>query len=86
MTIQTAFRLEESLIEQMKRRSKSRKQSMNAYVKELIENDLRNALILPKITLPETLDEDIACFAGRMRKPTPAELNNDERLRRTWER
>ena len=86
MTVQTAFRFEESMIKQMKQRAKLKHQSVNAYVSELIANDLRENSPLPRVTLPEALDEDIRRLAGSVRMPSAAELEDDERLRRIWER
>lgn len=74
------------MISKMKMRAKLKHQSLNAYVSELIENDLRNASILPKVKLPAELDEDIRRYAGSMRSPSEEELSNDERLKRIWER
>lgn len=86
MTVQTAFRIDESLVNLMKKRAKMKKQSVNAYVVELIEKDIAGSLTLPKIRLPEQLDEDIMRYAGAMRNPSEEELLMDDRLRRIWER
>ena len=86
MTVQTAFRLEESVIKMMKHRARLKRISLNAYVSELIENDLRNSSILPQVEIPETLDEDIRRLSGIMSEPTDEMLDGDERLKRIWER
>lgn len=86
MTIQTAFRLEESIIELMKKRAKLKRQSVNSYVAELISNDLRNNSMLPSVEIPSELDEDILLFAGSMRRPIDSELESDEKLARIWQR
>lgn len=86
MTIQTAFRLDESIIKLMKQRAKQRKQSVNAYVAELISNDLKASCTLPKVELPSHLDEDIEKLAGAIGIPSERDLENDERLCRIWER
>lgn len=83
---QTAFRFEPDMIFQMKRRAKSLNLSLNKYVTNLISDDLKKSLTLPKITLPERLDEDIALTSGILREPSQEELYSDERLRRIWER
>lgn len=86
MTVQTAFRLEESMVKMMKQRARLRRQSVNAYVAELIAKDLRNSSILPTVELPAELDSDIARLAGSMCQPALEDIENDERLRRIWER
>lgn len=70
----------------MKQRAKAKRLSLNAYVTELIEADLRNASVLPPVVLPAVLDEDILGLEGSMPVPDAAELANDERLSRIWER
>lgn len=86
MTIQTAFRFEETTIMLMKQRAKNKRKSLNAYVTELIEADLRSASVLPPVTLPARLDDDILALAGSIRIPDASELAEDERLSRIWER
>lgn len=86
MTIQTAFRLDESMVKMMKNRAKSKGLSVNAYVSELISQDLKSSMSLPTVRIPEQLDSDIMRFSGTMRTPTEDELASDERLRRIWER
>ena len=83
---QTAFRFEQELISLMKRRASQRKISLNAYVTELIESDLRSSLILPKIKRIQKLDDDIKQFAGIAGIPGEQELEADERFARIWKR
>lgn len=86
MTIQTAFRFEETTIRLMKQRAKNKRQSLNAYVTELIEADLHNASFLPTVTMPAEPDKDISAHAGSIRIPETAMLTEDERLGSIWER
>lgn len=86
MNVQTAFRLDESMIKLMKQRARQRKQSVNAYVAELISNDLKTSLTLPKVQIPSCLDEDVEKLAGVLGVPSEYDLENDDRLRRIWER
>lgn len=86
MTVQTAFRLDESMVKLMKQRARYKRQSLNSYVSELIAADLRNASVLPSVVLPDELDADIARLAGSIRVPSAEDLANDDRLRRIWER
>lgn len=83
---QTAFRFEPEMILQMKSRAKSLNLSLNKYVTNLISEDLKKSLTLPKVELPSELDEDIAMAVGILREPYAEELYSDERLRRIWER
>lgn len=81
---QTAFRFAPELISLMKQRSKSLNISVNTYVTNLITRDLEESKTLPKIDLPETLDEDIMRLSGIISCPSQEELDADERLKRIW--
>lgn len=83
---QTAFRFESELIEIMKRRAHSLNVSLNRYVTDLIEKDIRETYELPKVKLPEVLCEEVARYSGIMKPPTKEELESDERLERIWKR
>lgn len=83
---QTAFRFDPELIASMKRRAHSLNVSLNKYVTDLIEKDIRETYELPKIKLPEILCEDVAKYSGIMRQVTEEELKSDERLERIWKR
>ena len=83
---QTAFRFDPELIASMKRRAHSLNVSLNKYVTDLIEKDIRETYELPKIKLPEILCEDVARYSGIMKPPTKEELESDERLERIWKR
>jgi len=83
---QTAFRFETSLIESMKKRAKGLNISVNKYVTNLIENDLKNAYALPKIKLPSVLSDNVLQYSGVVPMPTSEELKSDERLERIWKR
>jgi len=83
---QTAFRFDPVLIQSMKRRAKSMNISVNKYVTDLIEKDLKDAYALPKVKLPVEFSEDIVEYSGIIPIPSEEELMSDERLERIWRR
>lgn len=83
---QTAFRFEPSLIKTMKIRARSLNISLNKYVTDLVEKDLKESATLPKIESAERLSDIVRQYAGIMALPSDEDLNADERLKRIWER
>lgn len=83
---QTAFRFEPEMIMMMKSRAKSLGKSLNAYVTDLIAEDLDGIHALPKVRIPDILDDVVAKYEGCCRVPTQQDLDKDERLARIWNR
>ena len=83
---QTAFRFDKDILASMKARAASLGRSLNNYVNHLVMEDLKSSMQLPKVSVADELDADVAKFAGIMASPTEDDLKNDERLAAIWNR
>jgi len=86
-TYQTAFRFKPEMMERMKNRARQKNKSLNAYVEELIKNDLERenryeSLLqqLKNIRIPEKVNEIELPFKPLEHPFTSEELEADERL------
>ncbi len=50
--IQTAFRLDESLLRRLKKKALAQKKSLNSYVEAVLSADVRDEPEFPKVNLP----------------------------------
>lgn len=50
---QTAFRIKNGLLERLKWKAKKANKSLNSYVEDLIEEDVGNEVVFPKLTEEE---------------------------------
>lgn len=84
---QTAFRFDTELIVLMKTRARGLGKSVNAYVTDLIESDLLHSKdSLPKVKLPPVPDSDILKYQGVMSAIKAADIQDDDRFQRIWNR
>ena len=95
-SIQTAFRFRPDMLRRMKNRAREKKQSLNAYVEELIEIDLKSssdrytALYeqLSTIKMPETISKEMSQAFSYLDAPSfsEEEVENDPRLKAILEK
>ncbi|MCR4860237.1 MAG: toxin-antitoxin system HicB family antitoxin [Bacteroidales bacterium] len=78
--IQTAFRLEESLLKRLKRKAARQKKSLNSYVEALLLADVRDDPEYPKVTLPLPHSPRVSRMLDILPEFTEEELREDEKL------
>lgn len=83
---QTAFRIDKDLLQSMKIRAKSMGKSLNAYVCGLAMEDIKKSMVLPKVTIPDVLDEEVASMSGILPLPDEEEIKSDPRFEAIWSR
>ena len=83
---QTAFKFDKELILLMKARAKSLGKSVNRYVTGLVEKDLAESGILPKVDISLLDVSEIDSMCGILSEPDIETLNNDPRALAIWER
>jgi len=83
---QTAFKFDTQLIPSIKRRAKSLGKSVNKYVLDLIEKDMAEANMLPKISLDGIYDENVERLSGILKNPDMRVVESDSRAKAIWER
>lgn len=75
---QTGIRLPEGLINRIKKKARSNGVSFNAYVEQVLENDMREDI--PHIDKNAPLEPWVLSMAGIVTTPTQKELEEDPRL------
>lgn len=75
------------LYHKIRRRSSELGMSAKEYIEKLVDKDIEDAGAFPQVTLPLLHNDIVEKFAGIIKvKPSPSELENDERLSRIWNR
>lgn len=76
---QTAFRLDRELLYHLNRKAKSQGKSLNAFVEDVLRNEVKAEMTWPKIKGPIIISDEIK--SRRMTHVfTPEEIAADERL------
>ena len=78
--IQTAFRLEESLLIRLKRKASRQNKSLNSYVEALLRADVRDEPEYPKVSFPIPHSSRVSRILDIIPAFTDEELKNDEKL------
>lgn len=78
--IQTAFRLEESLLNRLKRKASRQNKSLNSYVEALLKADVRNEPEYPKVSFPIPHSARVSRMLDILPAFTDEELEKDEKL------
>lgn len=78
--IQTAFRLEESLLNRLKSKAKRQKKSLNNYVEALLKEDVRDEPLYPKVSFPIPHSARVSRMLDILPDFTEEELKTDEKL------
>lgn len=84
--IQTAFKFDSDLTSSMKHRAKALGMSVNRYVRSLIEKDIIESELLPKISFDNLHDDDIERLSGILKEPDVEKINSDPRASAIWNR
>jgi len=82
---QTAFRFDEEMLEAMKKRALSLNKSLNRYVTDLVNNDLSESFIFPKVKMSD-IEMGKDSMYGILPIPTDKEIEEDPRLEWIWKR
>ena len=77
---QTAFRLEESLLNRLKRKARERNQSLNSYVEALLKADVRDEPDFPKVSFPIPHSPRVSRMIDILPPFTEEELRSDDKL------
>ena len=78
--IQTAFRLEESLLNRLKEKASRQNKSLNSYVEALLKADVRDEPEYPKVTFPIPHSTRVSRMIDILPGFTDEELERDEKL------
>ena len=78
--IQTAFRLEESLLNRLKKKASRQNKSLNSYVEALLKADVRDEPEYPKVTFPIPHSTRVSRMIDILPGFTDEELERDEKL------
>lgn len=78
--IQTAFRLEESLLNRLKKKASRQNKSLNSYVEALLKADVRDEPEYPKVTFPIPHSTRVSRMIDILPVFTDEELERDEKL------
>ena len=78
--IQTAFRLEESLLNRLKSKAKRQNKSLNNYVEALLREDVRDEPLYPKVSFPIPHSARVSRMLDILPDFTEEELKTDEKL------
>ena len=78
--IQTAFRLEESLLNRLKKKASRQNKSLNSYVEALLRADVRDEPEYPKVSFPIPHSARISRMLDVIPAFTDEELEKDEKL------
>ena len=78
--IQTAFRLEESLLNRLKKKASRQNKSLNSYVEALPKADVRDEPEYPKVTFPIPHSTRVSRMIDILPGFTDEELERDEKL------
>ena len=75
--VQTAFRIEESLLKRLKKQARDDHKSLNRYVEDILGKAVPE-ISFPKVTFPEELPASVTCLSKGIRTDVKA-LEEDER-------
>ena len=78
--IQTAFRLEESLLNRLKKKAGRQTKSLNSYVEALLKADVRDEPEYPKVSFPIPHSARVSRMLDILPGFTDEELQNDDKL------
>ena len=78
--IQTAFRLDESLLRRLKKKARGQKKSLNSYVEALLMADVRDEPEFPKLSLPVKHSPRVTSLLGILPPFSEQELQEDDKL------
>ena len=78
--IQTAFRLEESLLNRLKKKASRQNKSLNSYVEALLRADVRDEPDYPKVSFPIPHSARVSRMLDILPDFTEEELKTDEKL------
>ena len=78
--IQTAFRLEESLLNRLKKKAGRQNKSLNSYVEALLKADVRDEQEYPKVSFPIPHSARVSRMLDILPGFTDEELQNDDKL------
>jgi hypothetical protein len=78
--IQTAFRLEESLLNRLKKKAGRQNKSLNSYVEALLKADVRDEPEYPRVTFPIPQSARVSRMLDILPGFTDEELQNDDKL------
>ena len=78
--IQTAFRLEESLLNRLKKKAGRQNKSLNSYVEALLKADVRDEPEYPRVTFPIPQSARVSRMLDILPGFTDEDLQNDDKL------
>ena len=78
--VQTAFRLEETLLNRLKRKAKSQNKSLNNYVEALLKEDVRDEPLYPKVSFPIPRSVRVSRMLDILPGFTEEDLKEDDKL------
>ena len=78
--IQTAFRLEEPLLNRLKRKASLQNKSLNSYVEELLRADVRDEPQYPEVSFPIPHSARVSGMIDILPAFTEKELAEDDKL------
>lgn len=78
--IQTAFRLEESLLNRLKKKAGRQNKSLNSYVEALLKADVRDEPEYPRVSFPIPQSARVSHMLDILPGFTDEELQNDDKL------
>lgn len=78
--IQTAFRLEESLLNRLKKKAGRQNKSLNSYVEALLKADVRDEPEYPRMSFPIPQSARVSRMLDILPGFTDEELQNDDKL------
>lgn len=78
--IQTAFRLEEPLLNRLKKKASLQNKSLNSYVEALLRADIRDEPQYPEVSFPVPHSARVSRMLDILPAFTDEELKGDEKL------
>ena len=78
--IQTAFRLEEPLLNRLKRKASLQNKSLNSYVEALLKADVRSEPQYPEVSFPIPHSTRVSSMLDILPAFTDEEIESDEKL------
>lgn len=78
--IQTAFRLDESLLNRLKKKAKRQNKSLNGYVEALLKADVRDEPEYPKVSFPIPHSARVSRMLDIVPAFADEEIEKDEKL------
>ena len=78
--IQTAFRLEESLLRRLKKKARERKKSLNSYVEAVLLSDVSDEPEFPELNLPVEHSPRVTSLLGIVPPFSEKQLQEDDKL------